>query len=370
MAAISNAEDQVSFSSSNNFSVQELVKQPIKTIPQHYVRLDHRQPVRSAPYGGRPSQMLPVIDMNQLVSGKDFDVELEKLHSTCKDWGFFQLVNHGVNSSILEKVKQEVEKFYELPLEEKMKYKIREGEAEGEGYGTMERDGGKFDWADRFFMTINPIHRRKPHLFPELPSSFRNALETYILEMQNLGKKLLCLMAKALKIDEKEMMEYFDDGMQSLRMTYYPPCPQPELVMGITPHSDSSLITIVHQLNGVDGLYVYKDGVWFPVSFLPNALVVNVGDNLEIFSNGVYRSIEHKVVPNAEKERLSVGFFINPKFDVGVGPSRSLISPQNPPLFKRVSLEQYVKGFFSQKLNVKSYLQHMRIHDNGEDNSA
>ncbi|GMI77712.1 SENESCENCE-RELATED GENE 1, senescence-related gene 1 [Hibiscus trionum] len=169
MAAKSKVEEQFSFSCS--FSVQELVKEPVKTIPQRYVRLDHRQPVSTA-HGAPPTQMLPIIDMNQLLSGKDSDLELQKLHSTCKDWGFFQLVNHGVDSWILEKVKQEVEGFYKLPLEEKMKFKTREGDGL-EGYGTTERDGGKFDWSDRFFMTTNPIHKRMPHLFPELPSSFR-----------------------------------------------------------------------------------------------------------------------------------------------------------------------------------------------------
>ncbi|KAK9031141.1 hypothetical protein V6N11_032528 [Hibiscus sabdariffa] len=279
MAGTSNVEnDQFSFSSSS-FSVQELVKEPIKTIPQHYVR----QPVPSAPCGGRPSQMLPTIDMNRLVSGKDFDVELGKLHSTCKDWGFFQLVNHGINSSILEKVKQEVEGFYQLPLEEKMKFRIREGDAEAEGYGSTERDGGKFDWADRFFMTTNPIHKRKPHLFPQLPSSLR-----------------IIHFGSANAWEEASMFngESFGHGGER------------------------------------------NDG---------------------IFSNGVYRSIEHKVVPNVEKERMSVVFFINPKFDVEVGPSPSLINPLNPPLFKRVSLDQYVKGFVSQKLNGKSHLHNMRI---------
>lgn len=70
--------------------------------------------------------------------------------------------------------------------------------------------------------------------------------------------------------------------MQSLRMTYYPPCPQPELVTGITPHSDATILTFLLQLNGVDGLHIHKDGCWFPVSILPNALVVNVGDILEV----------------------------------------------------------------------------------------
>ncbi len=74
----------------------------------------------------------------------------------------------------------------------------------------------------------------------------------------------------------------FDDGMQSVRMTYYPPCPQPELVLGIFPHSDATGITILNQINGVDGLQIKKDGVWIPVSFLEGSLVVNVGDILEV----------------------------------------------------------------------------------------
>ncbi|TYG83366.1 hypothetical protein ES288_D01G162600v1 [Gossypium darwinii] len=213
MEAISSIEDKFN----STFSVQELVKESIITIPQHYVHLDQQHP---SPGAATPFQMLPIIDMNQLIFGEDFDLQLEKLHSTCKEWGFFQLVNHGIKSSILERLKHEVEGFYKLPLEEKMKYKIREGEFEG--YRTQKRGGGKFDWCDKLYMMTNPILRRKPHLFPKLPSSLR---------LQELGTKLLSLIAKALKINEKEMIEYFEDGMQSIRMTYYPPCPQSELVM-------------------------------------------------------------------------------------------------------------------------------------------
>ena len=94
---------------------------------------------------------------------------------------------------------------------------------------------------------------------------------------------LLGFMGKALNLDKRDMEELFDDGMQSIRMTYYPPCPQPERVMGLTPHSDASGITILLQVNGVDGLQVKKDGVWIPVNFLPDAFVVNLGDILEVF---------------------------------------------------------------------------------------
>ena len=75
-------------------------------------------------------------------------------------------MNHGVSSSLLEKLKHEVEEFYKLPLEEKMKYKIREGELEG--YGSRTRENGKLDWVDSFNIITNPVHRRSPHLFPDM----------------------------------------------------------------------------------------------------------------------------------------------------------------------------------------------------------
>lgn len=92
---------------------------------------------------------------------------------------------------------------------------------------------------------------------------------------------------------------------------------------------------------------------------------------MQIFSNGVYRSIEHRAVPNSEKERLSVAFFINPKFEAKVGPSPSLITnTNNPPLFKSVGMEQYVKDYFACYLNGKTYLQHMRINQNGSEDKS
>ena len=108
-------------------------------------------------------------------------------------------------------------------------------------------------------------------------------MECYISELQKLTMTIVGFMGKALKMKEGEMEELqIDDGMQSVRMTYYPPCPQPDLVVGLTPHSDATVVTFLLQVNGVDGLQIKKDGVWMPVSFLPDALVVNVGDILEV----------------------------------------------------------------------------------------
>lgn len=83
------------------------------------------------------------------------------------------MVNHGVSSLVVEKLKYEIEEFYKLPQEEKMRYKLRPGEVEGYGQTILHSEDQKIDWADRFYIITNPIHRRKSHLLPELPSSLR-----------------------------------------------------------------------------------------------------------------------------------------------------------------------------------------------------
>lgn len=101
-------------------------------------------------------------------------------------------------------------------------------------------------------------------------------------ELEKLAIDLLGYIAETLKIDREVMLKMYEKGMQSVRMNYYPPYPKPELVTGLTAHSDGSAITILHQVDGVDGLQIKKDGVWVPVEFLPNAFVVNIGDILEV----------------------------------------------------------------------------------------
>ena len=110
-------------------------------------------------------------------------------------------------------------------------------------------------------------------------------MENYLQELQKLAMTLFGLVGQAVDIDNQEMIDVFEDGMQSVRMTYYPPCPQPDLVIGLTPHSDASGITILLQVSDIEGLQVKKAGRWIPVNFLPDAFVINMGDALEVITN-------------------------------------------------------------------------------------
>ena len=87
--------------------------------------------------------------------------------------------------------------------------------------------------------------------------------------------------------------------------------------------------------------------------------------NIQIVTNGIYRSIEHRVTVNSAKERLSVAIFYSPRLDGEIGPAPSLVSSDSPALFKRIGVTDFLKGFFSKELNGKSYLDCMRIQNEG-----
>ncbi|ESQ27262.1 hypothetical protein EUTSA_v10018772mg [Eutrema salsugineum] len=340
--------------------VLEMVKeQNLTTVPPRYVRSD--QETSENLDDSSMSSEIPVIDMKRLYSVSTMDSELEKLDFACQDWGFFQLVNHGIDSSFLDKLETEVQDFFNLPMEEKQKFWQRSGEFEGFGQVNVVSEDQKLDWGDMFILTTEPIRSRKSHLFSKLPPSFRETVETYSSEVKSIAKILFAKMASVLEIKREEMEDLFEDVWQSIKINYYPPCPQPDQVVGLTPHSDAAGLTILLQVNQVEGLQIKKDGKWVVVKPLRNALVVNVGEILEIITNGRYRSIEHRVVVNSEKERLSVAMFHSPGKETIIGPAKSLVEKQKQRLFKSMSTQDYFDAFFAQKLNGKSHLHLMTI---------
>ncbi|XVF87234.1 hypothetical protein PTKIN_Ptkin18bG0102400 [Pterospermum kingtungense] len=345
-------------------SVQELAKEPITKIPPKYVH-PHQEPHTVLNDGGQ-LQSVPVIDLQKLEAGDSMDSELESLHSTCKDWGFFQVVNHSISMPFLEELKLEIENFFNLPHYEKKLLWQTPDNHEGFGQLFVISEEQKLDWSDMFYITTLPHNLRKTDLFEKLPLKLRETLEVYAIEAKNLAMMILGYMARALKMDAEEMRELFTDGVQSMRMNYYPPCPEPDMAIGFSPHSDAVALTILFQLNETEGLQIRKDGKWVSIKPLPNAFVVNIGDIMEIVSNGVYRSIEHRAIVNSSKERLSIATFYSSKLDSELGPALSLIGRSNPATFRRVPLEKYFKEFFARKLNGKSYLDFMRIRQEEE----
>ncbi|XP_056175929.1 protein SRG1-like [Syzygium oleosum] len=340
--------------------VHDLLKENPTMVPKRYVRDDQEPPMDTR--SGLPK--VPVINLGRLVSEDRAKLELKKLHHTCKYWGYFQLINHEVSLKLIEKVKKGTEEQFNMPMEEKKKFWQRDGESDGFGQAFVLSEDQKLDWADIFYMLTLPASLRKHHLFPKLPLPFRDNLDAYSKEMQTLSIKLLYLMAKALGMEAKDLEEMFEGGLQGMRMNYYPPCPQPELVIGLNSHSDGDAITILLQVNEMEGLQIKKDEKWVPVKPLPGVCIINVGDIVEIITNGIYPSIEHRATVNAVKERISTASFFSPRIDAEIGRTPSLITPETPAMFRRITVAEYLNGYLSRELNGKAYLDAMRVRHN------
>ncbi|XP_039121314.1 codeine O-demethylase-like [Dioscorea cayenensis subsp. rotundata] len=180
------------------------------------------------------------------------------------------------------------------------------------------------------------------------------------MEVKKLSNRLLEFMAKNLGLDPAEMAGMLENGDQSVRINCYPPCPADKKVLGFSPHSDASFLTLVLQVNDVPGLQIRRNDKWFPVKPLPGAFVANIGDVLEILSNGKYKSIEHRAVTNTEKERFSIAAFHGPNTNATIGPHSELVL-EDEPLYKSLDYESYMKLFFASKLDGKGFLGRMKL---------
>ncbi|CAN1256896.1 Protein SRG1 [Linum perenne] len=144
-------------------------------------------------------------------------------------------------------------------------------------------------------------------------------------------------------------------------MNYYPPCKESNKVMGFTAHSDASALTLLTQVNNVQGLQIRKDGEWVPIAPIPGAFIVNVGDIIEIMSNGEYKSIEHRAMVNPDKERISIATFHCPNMKVMIEPIPELINVKKQAKYQSISREEYRKIVSSSKLNSKGLISQLKI---------
>lgn len=319
--------------------VQELASNHL--LPERYIRSEDE---RSSLLNTSSQIGIPVIDMELLSGENDYrQKEMEKLAMACEEWGFFQVVNHGIPGSLMEQMKRIAREFVLLPLQEKVEYAVQEHEGYGQAFVFSEDQ--QLDWSDLLYLTIMPAEKRKMKFWPAKPVEFRETVEEYAIQVQRLSNQMLYLMAENLSLNAPDrFVHMFGEISQS--MHYYPPCPRPDLVIGLSSHTDGGGITILLQEDGVVGLQVRKDGDWIPVQPIPGGLVINIGDMVEVISNGKYKSIEHRAVANKEKDRISIAAFCNPEKEAEIGPSCELVNESNPLNYRNFKRSEYLESYF------------------------
>uniref|UniRef100_A0ACD6A036 Uncharacterized protein n=1 Tax=Avena sativa TaxID=4498 RepID=A0ACD6A036_AVESA len=301
---------------------------------------------------------VPIIDCRMLML--DHGHEAARLHMACQDWGFFQLINHSVPDDVVEGLKANIQEFFQLPAERKKQFALERGQLEGYGQLFVFSEDQKLDWGDMLYLYTQPPKDRNMRFWPDQPGNFRSALDKYSAAVKDIADSLLATMAKNLGLKPEVIAEKCVGGIQSVRMNYYPPCAQADKVVGLSPHSDADLLTLVLQVNQVQGLQIKRNGSWFPVKPLEGAFVVNIGDMFEIFTNGRHRSIEHRAVVDTKEERLSVAAFHSPNNHTTIGPLKEITKHEDE-AYKTVDHDNFMKLFFSTKLEGKSFLDRMKV---------
>ncbi|XP_021757826.1 2-oxoglutarate-Fe(II) type oxidoreductase-like [Chenopodium quinoa] len=283
---------------------------------------------------------LPIIDL----LSPDLNSTAATLRQACIDFGFFYIVNHGVDKEMFKKLFEESQKFFTLPLEDKMRV-ARKGIC---GYTPLYHE--KLDTASatkgdsKEFMDIGPFHDKDSDLnqWPseELLPNWRPTVEAYHDKILTAGKRLYSLLALALNLSENyfEDIGALDPPMPFIRLLRYPGdlSYYTDEVLGASAHCDYGMITLL-ATDGVPGLQVCREKdrqprIWEDVRHIEGALVVNIGDLTERWTNNVFRSTLHRVVPTGQ-ERYSVAFYLDPSHDLIVKCLETCCNDSNPPRF-------------------------------------
>ncbi|EOA33088.1 hypothetical protein CARUB_v10016426mg, partial [Capsella rubella] len=323
--------------------VQSLAESNLSTVPDRYIKPPSQRPQTTITNHQPEAAALniPVIDLDSLFLGNEDD--MKKISEACREWGFFQVINHGVKPELMDAARETWKSFFNLPVEDKEVHSNSPRTYEGYGSRLGVEKGAILDWNDYYFLHFRPLPLKDFNKWPSLPSNIREVTDEYGKELVKLGGRLMAILSSNLGLKEEQLQEAFGgDGVGAcMRANYYPKCPQPELALGLSPHSDPGGITILLPDEQVTGLQVRHGDTWITVNPHPNAFIVNIGDQVQILSNSKYKSVEHRVTVNSEKERVSLAFFYNPKSDIPIQPMQQLVTSTMPPLYPPMTFDQY-----------------------------
>ncbi|XAR68214.1 Gibberellin 2-beta-dioxygenase [Bertholletia excelsa] len=297
------------------------------------------------------SARIPLIDL----SGPDPKTHLVR---ACEEFGFFKVINHGVPTRHIARLESLASQFFSLPLSEKAKA----GPADPIGYGNKSIGlNGDVGWVEYLLLTTHPeftYQRLAPILGGENADTFRCAVWAYVAAVRRMACEVLELLADGLKIQprnafSKMLMDEKSDSV--FRLNHYPPCPELREMndgdlIGFGEHTDPQIISVLRS-NNTSGLQIsLRDGNWVPVPPDENSFFFNVGDSLQVMTNGRFKSVRHRVVANSLKSRVSMIYFGGPPLSEKIAPLASLMDGEEDSLYKEFTWFEYKTSAYKSRL--------------------
>ncbi|KAK8954088.1 Gibberellin 2-beta-dioxygenase 8 [Platanthera zijinensis] len=281
------------------------------------------------PPANEASVDLPLIDLGRLI----FDPVVCKaeIRTAAAEWGFFQVVNHGVPLELLECLRRVQANLFRLPFAEKEKGRLLDFAVGCYKWGTPTATSlAQLSWSEAYHI---------PLVSPQVPTKLkaRRVIDEYAMRVAQLAYQLVGILAEGFEGGNFDNNNYIEENCRPsscyLRLNRYPPCPI-RGVHGLVPHTDSDFLTLLHQ-DQVGGLQLMKGGRWITVNPNYNALIVNIGDLFQAWSNNAYKSVEHRVMANPHTERFSTAFQLCPSYGTIIQ------SPESPSLYRSFTFMEY-----------------------------
>lgn len=271
-------------------------------------------------------QRLPIIDLANCKSSE--------VCAACRDVGFMYVVGHGISPQLIGNVRQAVIDYFSQSAETKNADVISRDNYRGYIPQDFFSPAGNATPSDRYegfklhfeVRADHPIRDQcdlyGPNTWPDV-TGFKASILSYWRECDRITRQLLQSLAGALHVEASDLLETFDMPLTNMTLLHYPPTEPTENVFGIHPHKDTDALTILVP-DPVGGLMVKSrdSDSWIDAKPYADALIVNIGDLLELWSGGYFVSTPHKVVNTSGAERYSFPYFAVPRFDTVVTPLR------------------------------------------------
>ena len=310
---------------------------------------------------------IPVIDLAPALRGDPdaLDRVAAEVRRASERVGFFYIAGHGVPQAVIDGAFAASREFHAMPIEQKLKLRINENNI---GYlPVMESIQGasqvhkatRPNYNESFFISHDrgpdqpgvkagaPLRGMTP--WPDGHDAMRTAMVRYFKTMENLGERILPILARALDLPAGWFDPFFrDEAHVNLRFLHYPPQESDDAEQfGQGPHTDNSFITMLAR-EDVPGLAVrLPSGEWLAPPVIPGTFLVNLGNMMKRWSNDRFLSTPHGVLNDTGADRYSIAFFYSPNVDATIECVPTCVGADNPARYQPAVYRDLVLDFYN-----------------------